>query len=195
MPFLYLPDAISLILLLLALSLLRRSALVHFEQEMNRLQVDLFHCRIDAGFPAGVPSYTNLRHRIRSAIECAARVSPARLFCVARLLRKTPGFEWEHTLPEWCTGLEDRVGPVSDKRTQERLQRIQMECSMNLGVFYLVASISGWILTATVLFHLSWRLFSRRRANRVDWLFDMMERVFIQLGRRAHWLALLARED
>jgi hypothetical protein len=192
MPFLYLPDAVSLILLLTALTLLRSAASEHLRQELQTLRMDLLECCDNNSTPPVTLACFHLNRQIHSALESAERMSPVQVMPLARTLSSAPEIDCNDLLPSWMFGLESLLHRVGDKGTRERLRKVQMQVNMNLGVFYLFASVSGWLLTIRTLFLLMRRASSRRSKDRIDWLFDTMERLLIRHGRRAHQLALLA---
>ena len=193
MPFLYLPDAVSLALLIIGLTLLRRSAIAHCQQELHRLQLDVLLYWTDKGLPTAHQAYGNLRSQISSASELTAGVSPARLFFVSRRCKKLPASAYQQLLPDWSKGLEPSLDGLDDRKAREKLRRFQLEFAISFGIFFLLGSISGWMVTGAILFRLIRRMLSHRVANRTDWAFDLMERIFSRLGRRALRLALVSQ--
>ncbi len=190
MPFLYLPDAISLALLLLALTLLRRCASLHLRRELQALRLDLIECW-GSGSASVTPACLHLTREIDYALEHCEQMSPARLLFVERALKSAPTASGGFLLLESMSGLEPLLCSANDPKVRQKLRRIEMQIHTNLGVFCLLASISGWLLGIRILVALIRRALSSHPKDRIDWLFDMMERVFIHHGRRAHKLALL----
>jgi hypothetical protein len=192
-PFIYLPDAVSLALLILGLNLLRRSAIAHCRQELHRLRLDVLFCWTDRGLPTAHQAYGILRSQMNSACALLEEVSPARLMFVSRRCRKMPSGACQQLLPDWSKGLEPSLQVLNDRKARERLRRVQLEFDISFGMFFLLGSISGWMVTGVILFRLIRRMLSHRAANRIDWAFDLMERLFSRLGRRALRLALVSQ--
>jgi hypothetical protein len=128
-----------------------------------------------------------------SASELLAGVSPARLFFVRGRCQKTAAGACQQLLPDWSKGLEPSLQALDDRKAREKLRRIQLEFDISFGMFFLLGSISGWMVTGAILFKLMRRMLSQRPANRTDWAFDLMERIFSRLGRRALRLALVSQ--
>jgi hypothetical protein len=191
--FLYLPDAVSLTLLIIALNLLRRSAIAHCQQELHRLRLDLLLCWTDKELPTAHQAYGNLRSQISSASGLLAGVSPARLFFVRDRWQKTAASADQQLLLDWSKGLEPSLQALDDRKARAKLRRIQLEFDISFGMFFLLGSISGWMVTGAILFKLIRRMLSQRPANRTDWAFDLMERIFSRLGRRALRLAFVSQ--
>ena len=191
MPFLYLPDAISLAFLLIVLTLLRRTAIAHIQQELCGIRNELFvYCSIKK-LPLSHTAYLNLSHRIDSASRLAPEVSRARLFFTGSLASETGKSGNEHPLPNPASELSLHIKSIEDKEIREKLRRFELETSLSFGVFFLLGSISGWIYMSWLLMRLLVRLVSRRPpGSRVDWFFDMAERLIASLGGRALRLAL-----
>lgn len=192
MPFLYLPDAVSLTLLIIGLSLLRRSAMAHCRQEMHRLRLEVLLYWTAEGLSTGHPAYGNLCGRINAAAELLEKVSPARLFFIARFCKRTSSSVWSPLLPDCTRRLEEWIQSIDDQRTQKRLRRVQLEFDISLGMFFLLGSVSGWMVTSAILLKLIRRMLSHRSADRTDWAFDLMEKIFSRLGRRTLQLALIS---
>jgi len=186
-PFLYLPDAVSLALLITALCLLRRLAVARCLQELHRLRLDLLLYWTDRGLPEAHPAYACLANQMRLASTLSPGVSPSRLFFVGRRYQRIPVI------------LRDRIdeqGPgligIEDTKARERLRRIQLEFDISFGTYYLLGSISGWVVTTVIAVRLIRRV-ARRPADRIGWAFDVMEKTFSRLGRRALRLAYAGR--
>jgi len=185
MPFLYLPDAISLGLLLIVLDLLRRSAVAHLRQELLGIRNGLF-CYWSANhLPLSHPDYLNVQSRIESAVRLAHKLSPARLFFVTRLVRKTEKQSRKRLLHAQAQELQARPNMAEARRVREKLRRIDLETNMLLGVFLLVASVSGWILLLVIVARVVFRLFSRKSGSLVDYVFDLAERLTARIGSRS----------
>jgi hypothetical protein len=185
MPFLYLPDAISLGLLLIVLDLLRRSAVIHLRQELLGIRNALF-CYWSANqLPLSHPDYVNLLSRVESAVRLAHKLTPARLFFVTRLVRKMERQGLKGPLRAQAQELRACPNTAEARKARERLRRIDLETNMLLGVFLLMASVSGWILLMAIAVRVIFRLFSRKSGSMVDYVFDLAEKLIARLGSRA----------
>ncbi len=192
MPSLYLPDAISLTLLIIELTLLRQAAVAHCRQEAQRLQVDLLLYWSDRGLPPNHEAYDILRTQFHNAFELSAGISPARLFFAHRRFRKFCAGPYQPHLRQWS--LESGLRTLNDPKVRQRLRKVQLEFDISLGMFLLLGSVSGWLMAGAVLSRLFRRMLSRRRANPMDWGFDLMERLLSHLGRRSLRLRLLSQQ-
>ena len=191
MPFLYLPDAISLALLISALTLLRHSAVSHCRQELHKLGLEMV-LGLAENPSAAAGAGCSLRNRIFASAELAERVTPARLFFVDRFCSRTRISACRP--PMRVTGAGSILGSVEEPRARKKLQRILLESDITYGMFYLFGSLSGWALTILILFRLMRRMPSRKFSGRIDWTFDVLEKTFSYLGRRALMLAELSSE-
>ncbi len=187
MPFLYLPDAISLTLATGALWLLRRAAISHCRQELYRINMEVLLCWPDNAALEDGRVYSTFLSRISAGVDLAERVTPARLFFAARLCERDP------TIAE---RLPQRTAPVGsiDVGTRKKLQRLLLESDIGYGMFYMFGSISGCALSSIVLCRLVWRAAARKRKDRIGWTFDALERIFSRAGRRALKLAYLTAQ-
>jgi len=191
LPFLYLPDAVTLILLLLVLDALRRVAVIHIRQELLIIRKEMLAFRL-AGDPARVDAgYAALRRLIDSSITLAPRLSPARLLFIYRLLRKSVKRGSPAPPPDPAREVGDRIAGASDRDCREKLRRLQMEMSLSLGTFFLVASLSGWALLLAAMPGMMKRSITHHPEHRTDAFFDMAERVLGRLGRHAQRIGAL----
>ncbi len=184
MPFLYLPDAISLTLITCALWLLRRAAISHCRQELYRINMETLLYWPDNTVPEDEKVYSTFLSRINAGGDLAERVTPARLFFAARLCERNPTIALQ---------LPQRTSPVGSINvgTRKKLQRLLLESEIGYGMFYMFGSISGWALSSIVLSRLVWRAAARKRKDRIGWAFDALERILSRAGRRALKLACL----
>ncbi len=184
MPFLYLPDAISLTLVTCALWLLRRAAVSHCRQELHRINMEALLYLPESAVSKDGEVYMALLSRISAGVDAAEKVTPARLFFAARLCERDPTI---------AARLPQRTPPMgsTDVETRKRLQRFLLESDVGYGMFYMFGSISGWSLSSIVLCRLVWRAAARKRNDRIGWAFDALERIFSRTGRRALKLACL----
>ena len=189
-PFLYLPDAVSLTLLLVLIGLLRRSAIIHVRQDLLRLRGEMFVWWVDKGLSLPNPAYMSLCKQIDSSVKLAPIFSPARLYFTLRLYRQLEKFGFSHLFSNPAAGFEQHIERIADSKTRDKLRRTQLEIDMSVGTLYLLASMSGWILTFPIFFRMITRSLSGTSENRVDKLFDLGERVLSRVGRRAQQLAL-----
>jgi hypothetical protein len=187
MPFLYLPDAISLTFVLIGLTLMRRSVVEHLQLEFMQIREHVRSYRSSAGLPDGDPALLALEQHLDSFIRLAPKVSPARLFFVYRQLRKGA----HKPPPDPLSDLALCIESVADAKVRQRLLRFQVEMLLSVGVFFLMGSLSGWLLLAYILLRVTRRLFSHRSGERIDWSMELMEKLTYRIGRQAHRLILL----
>ena len=187
MPFLYLPDAVSLIIVLIGLTLLRRSVIEHLQCEFMQIREHVRSYRSSTGLPENDPALLALEQHLDSFIRLAPKVSPARLFFVYRQLRKTS----ERPPRDPVSDLARCIESVDNAKVRNRLKRFQIEMLLSVGILFLIGSLSGWILLAYILFRVARRLFSHRAGNRIDWSMELMERLTYRIGRQTHRLILL----
>jgi len=190
MPFLYLPDAISLMLLFVALSLLRQSAVEHLRMELDRLRREVLEYWLETGAPLKDSSYVSLQSLIDSSDRLADKFSPGRLFFVHLCWRKITKSQNERLFPDPLGEFERQVVAVTEKRILEKLLSFELDMVMKLGVFLMVASISGWISFFYFEFRILWRSRTWPAGNRVDRFMDFNERLVTRMGREAHRLAI-----
>jgi hypothetical protein len=191
MIFLYLPDAVSLLLLGVALLLLRKSAVEHLRMELDRLRSQTLDVWRASGASLEDSRYVGLQNLIDSSDRLAEKLSPARLYFVHRCWRKIVKSQHEGLFPYPLGEFERRLTTINDKRILETLAGLKLDLVMKLGVFLVAGSISGWIS----LFYLESRIIWRSRiwpaGNRVDRFMDFNERLVTRMGREAHRLAIL----
>ncbi len=184
LPFLYLPDAVSLILLILVLGELRKIAILHLRQEMLIIRKELIVFWVKNGLNRNDRGYIALRGLLDSSIQIAPRLSPARLFFLTRLRdRRTKN---GHALPSSVPDvLVSFVGESSSRPTPDKLKRLQLDMNLALGTFYLAGSISGWGLSCLLLPKVIRRASARHAHHKIDAFFDLTERLIYRLGKRA----------
>jgi len=190
-PFLYLPDAVSLALLFAALELLRRSAVDHVRQVSIGIRNEMLAYWMREGLPLSHPAYVRLRRQIDTSIRCADKVTPARLYFVSRWFRNAARCEDQSGFTDALAGLRRPTLDIEDTRVRDKVRRFDLELNASLGIFFLTASISGWILLLPILLRMIKRVARRRPKSRVDLFFDLAERILSRLGRRALTLAIL----
>ncbi len=178
LPFLYLPDAVTLILLLVVLGMLRRAAVDHIRQELLSIRREMLSYWLNNALDFSDCGYIALRNLIDSSLNLAPRLTPGRLLFLYRLHRNTA-----LTLPD--PSLEASLLIQSTANGREKLKRLQMEMNLGLGVFFLTGSISGWFLLLIIVSKMLKRTISHRKYDRVDFFFDMVEKVLLCFGRQA----------
>jgi hypothetical protein len=184
LPFLYLPDAVTLVLLMLVLSELRKIAISHVRQELLIIRKEMLTFWLNNGLDRADEGYLALRGLIDSSIRLAPRLSPARLVFVWQLQKRMtrrghpPPFPDERAA--WL-----RLGRIANQSSREKLRRLALEMTLALGTFVLIGSISGWAILLLVLPKMIRRSFAHRSGHRVDVFFDMAERMLSRVGRRA----------
>ncbi len=194
MPFLYLPDAISLTLVLIALTLLRQTVVEHLRQEFLRIRKEVGTYWSSTGLPCDEPALIALEQHLDSLIRLAPKVSPARLCCVLRRYRETSR-RHDEMQPDPLWELERRIGNIGEAKIRDGLERFQSEILLSIGVFFMVGSLTGWILLLSFLFRLAVRLFSQRSGNRLDWSMELMEKLTYRVGRLTQRLVLLTEKS
>jgi hypothetical protein len=195
MPFLYLPDAVSLMLLWVALSLLRQSAVEHLRMELDRLRKGALEYWLETGAPLENSAYISLRGLIDSTDRLADKFSPGRLFFVHLCWRKITKSQNARLFPDPLGEFERQVVAVTEKRILEKLISFELDMVMTLGVFLMVASISGWISFFYFESRILWRSRAWPAGNRVDRFMDFNERLVTRMGRAAHRLAIQTEPD
>ena len=178
-PFLYLPDAVSLTLLFVALTLLRRAAIEHLRQELLRLRKEMILYWSGNELPFDHAAYQQLRALLAQVAELAPRLSPARFFFIHRLARRI-GPAKELPLPAGeCSG--GQSGSSGDRKAGLKLQRLHLEMHLSVGAFLLLGSISGWMLLCSILVRLVLKKLGGRPARKVG-VFDLTEKLVSRVG-------------
>src|SRR5262245_8220378 len=124
MPFLYLPDAVSLLLLGVALSLLRQSAVEHLRMELDRLRSHTQDVWRATGASLEDSAYVSLQKLIDSSDRLAEKLSPARLYFLHRCWRKIAKSQHERLFPHPLGEFERRLTAINDKRILETLDSL-----------------------------------------------------------------------
>ena len=193
MPFLYLPDAISLTLVLIGLTLLRQSIVEHLRQEFLRIREQVRIYWTSTRLPHDEPALVALEQLLDSLIRLAPKVSPARLFFVfRRLLKASKNLDEMQRDPH--SELARRIGAIREAKIREALERFQLEIIFRVGVFVLIGSLTGWIFLSSLLFRVFVRLFAHRSGDRLDWSMELMEKLTYRIGRRTPCLVLLTEK-
>lgn len=185
LPFLYLPDAVTLILLMLILSELRKVAISHVRQELLIIRRGMLAFRLNNGLDRADAGYLALRSLIDSSIRLAPRLSPARLLFVRRLQKRMEKQSRGLPAPDPVRAASLCISRIENVPAKEKLKKFQLEMSLALGVFFLVGSISGWAILFVVVPRIVRRSFAHRAGHRADAFFDMIERVISRVGRQA----------
>ncbi len=178
LPFLYLPDAITLILLIIALSMLRSAAVINIRQKLLVVRKEMLVYWLDNGLDRSDRGYLAFGDLVESCISLAPRLSPARLMCIYKLQRRTALF---YTLSDEANGL---VECTANAKGRAKLRRLQMEMNLALGTFILLGSLSGWFLLFIITSKMLKRTIAQSKIDRTDFFFDMLERVLAHLGRQ-----------
>ncbi len=179
LPFLYFPDAITLILLMVAFRLLRSAAVIHIRQELLIVHKEMLVYWLENRLDRTDRGYLALRNLIESCIRLVPRLSPARLIFIYKLQRITVPF------PSPSREAGCFVECTANERGRAKLKRLQMEMNLALGTFILMGSLSGWFLLFIIIPKMLKRTIAQPKANRTDFFFDMLERMLGNLGRRA----------
>jgi hypothetical protein len=184
LPFLYLPDAITLILLLIVFGMLRRVAMDHIRQELSIIRKEMLLYWLNHALDFKDRGYSALCDSIKLSIRLVPRLSPGRLVSLYRLRGKTEGAT-SLSFPDPSRKVHDLIECTSDAKGREKLLSLHLEMNMALGAFFLMGSISGWFLLFVLVSKMLKRTFSHYRKNRTDVFFDMFERALVRLGRQA----------
>jgi hypothetical protein len=185
LPFLYLPDAVTLVLLLLVLGLLRSVAVSHIRQEMLVIRKEMLSFRLNSSLERDVEGYLALLGLIDASIRLAPRLSPARLLFTYRLERREAQKGRPLPLADPARAVGLIIDRTKNKIGREKLKRLQMEINLGMGTFLLMGSISGWGVFLVVVIKMIRRSVTHHPAHRIDAFFDMTERVLSRFGRLA----------
>jgi hypothetical protein len=194
LPFLYLPDAVTLILLILVLSELRKVAISHLRQELLILRKEMISFWLHNGLDRADAGYLALRDLIDVSIRLAPRLSPARLLFIQRL-QKHGAQQRGSPFPDPASDVSARIGRILNQAGKEKLQRLQTEMSLALGSFFLVGSVSGWALLLLVVPKMVRHSFVHHSRDRADAFFDMTERLLSRTGRRAQQIGFAGQNQ
>jgi hypothetical protein len=193
LPFLYLPDAITLILLLIVFGLLRKTAIEHIRQELLFIRKEMLLYWINNALDFRDCGYRALRDLIDKSIYIVPGLTPGRLVFINRLQKN--GAEDGTTVslhdPSHEAGL--LIDCTANANGRATLRRLQTEVNMELGVFFLMGSLSGWLLLSVIVPKIFRRTLSHRKDHRVDFFFDMVERVLVNIGRKAEQIGHASR--
>jgi hypothetical protein len=184
LPFLYLPDALSLILLLVVLDLLRKAAIDHIRQELSIIQKEAISYWLNRALDFKDRGYLALCDSIESSIRLAPTLSPGRL-AFRYQLRKQNESAISLLFSDPSRQVHNLIERTVDAQGREKLKKLHLEMNLALGAFFLMGSLSGWFLLFVLIFKMLKRTISHYRKNKTDVFFDMFERVLTGLGRRA----------
>ncbi len=187
LPFLYLPDALTLVLLMLVLGELRKIAISHVRQELLITRKEMLAFWLDNDLDRADAGYVALRGLIDSCIRIAPKISPARLFFIHRLQKRMTS---PLRVPNPASVAALRIGCIRNKSGREKLRRLQLEMNLALGTFFVMGSISGWAVLFLLVPRMIGRSFTRHSGHKIDAFFDMAERLLSRLGRRAQEIGL-----
>jgi hypothetical protein len=184
LPFLYLPDAITLILLLVVFGMLRKAAIDHIRQELSIICKEMLLYWLNHGLDFRDRGYLALCDSMESTIGLVPRLSPGRLVFLYGLRRKTEGAT-SLPFPDPSREVYDLIECTPDAKGREKLKRLHLEMNLALGTFFLVGSLSGWFLLLILVLKIFKRTISNYQDHRTDVFFDMFERVLVNHGRQA----------
>jgi len=185
-PFLYLPDALSLALLIAALILLRRSAVAHVRQELLRLRKDMILYWSGSGLSLNDPEYLRVSALLVGAAAVAPCLSPAHCFFLDRLVRRGSS-----GVARACPAIPSFDSRPASGKTKIKLDRISLESNLAVGSFFLLGSLSGWMVTCFLLIRLAARKIRGRKAANPASVFDLAEKLISRIGFHAMNLARL----
>ncbi len=193
-PFLYLPDAITLILLLVVLGMLRSVAINHIRQELLIIRKEMLFYWLNNGLDRNDGGYVALRKLIESSIMLVSRLSPARLIFIYRLQRKRADGGAILRFPNPSREVSLLIENIANAGGRKKLERLQMEMNLGLGTFFLMGSLSGWCLLFIIVPRMLKRTLSHYQDHRTDVFFDMAERVLASLGRKAQQIGYATQD-
>ena len=185
LPFLYLPDAVTLVLLLIVLWMLRKAAIDHIRQELFAMREEMLFYWTNNRLDPNDGGYEALRKSADSCIDLAPRLTPARLVFIYRLRKSREADRGTVFFPDPSLDAACRIERTGNAQARAKLKRLQTEMNMSLGVFFLMGSLSGWFLLSIVVPKILRRTLSHRKKYRVDYFFDMVERMLVSFGRQA----------
>jgi hypothetical protein len=188
MPFLYFPDAISLILLLAVLGLLRSLAVMHIRQELVALRNEALLFWAGTGLDLRHAAFIGLRRRINSRIDICERLSPAFLWWIHRSSGGAASNRRRELEADYLEAVERELEGIAEAGIRNRILRFNLEGDVSFGTFYVTGSLSGWMLMTPLFCRMIIRVAGYKSGSRVDCFFDMAERVLSRAGRRAHLL-------
>jgi len=194
LPFLYLPDAVTLILLVLLLSEMRKVAVCHVRQELLAIREEMIRFWIDNKLAPTDGGYLSLDRWLDSSLRLAPKLSPARLLFVYRFRQRS--LKQGRLLPFPDLG---RVAVLDAQRSangsvDEKLRRLQTEMSLALGAFFLAGSVSGWVVLLLIMPKMIRRSFAHDPGRRIDAFFDMAEHLLSRMGRKALEIGFAVRD-
>jgi hypothetical protein len=187
LPFLYLPDAITLILLLVSFVVLRSVAVDHLRQELLIMRKEMLVHWMKNGLNHNESGYVALANLIDTSIRLAPKLSPGRLAFVYRLQKAFP-------FPDPSREVSRLIETTANANGREKLKRLQLEMNLGLGTFFCIGSLSGCFLLLVHLPRILKRAMSHHSENRTDFFFDMVERVLASIGRRAQQIGFAAQQ-
>ena len=181
-PFLYLPDAISLAFIVIALHLLRHLAIEHFRQELLKIRnkMVLFCC--DAGFPLDHPACLHIHDQITLLGGIAKRISPANLLYIRRVCAEPFKNNPAHILSFAPGHFGEKLDKIESIRIAEKLLTTQLEINLTLGSLYLLGSLSGWMLSSRFLYKIAFRKLAGHPKKKLDMRIDLAERFISRIG-------------
>jgi hypothetical protein len=194
LPFLYLPDAITFILLLVVFGMLRKAATDHARQELSIIRKEMLMYWLNHSLDLNDRGYLALHNLIESSIGLVPRLSPGRLALIYRLQRKIKSTT-VRLCPDSSSEVHLLIECTSDAKGREKLKRLHLEMNMALGTLFLMGSISGCFLLLVLTLKMLKRTMSHYQKDRTDVFFDMFERVMIRLGRLALQIGLISGQS
>jgi hypothetical protein len=185
LPFLYLPDAVTLIFLLVTFSLLRSVAIHHINQELLTIREEMLFYWVKNGLDHKDKGYLALRNLIDASMSLVPRLSPARFVFIYLLRKRRSKTGRILGLPNPSAECSRMVECIDNANGRKKLRRLQMEMNLALGTFFLAGSLSGWFLLFVLIPRMLRRTILHGRDHRTDFFFDLLERVLGTVGRQA----------
>ncbi len=184
-PFLYFPDAVTLLLLLTVLGMLRSASIGRFRQELLVIRKEMLIFWVNNGLNPGDAGFRALRDLLECCLLIAPELSPGRLLFLRRLQKKATNSKIPLFLRDPSREVRLQIARTADAKGQEKLKRLQTETGLAVGTFCLVGSVSGWFLSFTIVVRMLKHIFVHCTGNRTDFFFDMLERVLGSLGMQS----------
>jgi hypothetical protein len=185
LPFLYLPDAVTLSLLLVVFKALRVAAVDHATSELLSLREEMLVFWLSNGLNRNDEGYLALSNILESAMRLLPALSPARLVFIDRFGKKVTKRGVELQLPNPSRNADRLIDGTMTENGRQKLRRLHLETNLVLGTFLLMGSLSGCALSLTIASRMLKRTIAHHGIGRTDFFFDLLERVLGTLGRQA----------
>ena len=72
-----------------------------------------------------------------------------------------------------------------NEKGRDTLKKLQTEMNLGLGMFFLMGSLSGWLLLFSIVVRILKRTVVRHGNHQIDFFFNVFERMLDKTGRQA----------